>query len=106
MSEPLQFTNEHGMWNVSLSLNVPPHGAFSEAERNALEGRCSGACVQPVKATYFGLRAGDSCTLEMVTLDAYFDSEEKARSAETEEAFRHSIENVRNVLMQRPVCAM
>ena len=48
--------------------------------------------------------AGGAITV--LHFDAYFDSEEKARSAETTEAFRQSIENVRNVVMHYAACAV
>ncbi len=92
----------NGRWDVSRSLCVPPSGPFSDGERKAPLPECQRVLVKPVDRA-MSFRSGG---METITLHAYFDSEEKARSAETKEAFRHSIENVRNVLMQRPVCTM
>jgi len=84
----------------------PPQGPFSEGERNAIQKLCSDACVKPVQVVDCRwLGEGGSCTLDLITLEAYFDSQEDAQSAATE-AFSRSIANIRSALLYRPACAV
>ena len=91
MLKPLQFSKENGKYIVRLSLEFPHHEPLSEEEYRSLQIRCNSACVHPVVVLSGSLGA-------IALFQASFSSEEEAKSAQTEQTFRRSNENVIQVL--------
>jgi hypothetical protein len=102
MLEQLKIYELNGIWDVSLPMSFHLNGQFPEKEIHSISPECHRVCVPPVKA----YSSGYSGNQGMIFLHAHFASEKEARSLETREAFKKSVEKVRDVLIQRQVCAV